>query len=565
MRGPVCLFLFLLALLAGSAMAQGGGDPPGRVGRLADVQGIVWLFDAQKGDWVAAERNRPLTSGDRLSTDPDARAELRVGSTVLRLAAGSELELLQLDDQRMRFQLHFGSLALRVRSRELAAEIEVLTAEGRVLPERAGHYRIDRRDDESLAGVWSGDLRLELGNFVVPLGAGQRARFWLEGRERSARSSVEPMPDDAFAAWALGADQRETRSAAQQYVSPEMTGVEDLERYGRWDSDPEYGPIWVPTVVAAGWVPYRDGRWVWVQPWGWTWVDAAPWGFAPFHYGRWVSRGGRWGWAPGPYVPRPVYAPALVGWVGPPRSGGSVSIGIGALPGSAWVPLAPREAYRPHYRASPIYLERLNGRQPPGGRPTPGAPFVHADVPGAVTSAPIHLQPPPGGARPPQGAPALRPEPPPARDGASVPGRDERHDRVREPGREPERDPRREAGQEGRPRPSAPPVSPPAVAPAPRPPAAPPAAAPAPRQPAPAPALPVSPAPAAHPPGPQPTVTIPPGGTPPVLPPSAKPAPPPAPTVAVPSEAPAKRERSPEVKGQAPEQRPGGRERQQAP
>ena len=63
------------------------GDPPARVGRLADLTGQVWLFSPDSGDWVAATRNRPLTSGDRLSTDAGARAEVRIGSTTLRLDA----------------------------------------------------------------------------------------------------------------------------------------------------------------------------------------------------------------------------------------------------------------------------------------------------------------------------------------------------------------------------------------------------------------------------------------------------------------------------------------------
>ena len=95
-----------------------------------------------------------------------------------------------------------------------------------------------------------------------------------------------------------------------------MTGAEDLDRYGHWESHPEYGPIWTPPPWCPGWAPYRYGHWAWIGPWGWTWVDDAPWGFAPFHYGRWVMVGGRWCWAPGRYVARPVYAPALVAWIG---------------------------------------------------------------------------------------------------------------------------------------------------------------------------------------------------------------------------------------------------------
>ena len=68
--------------------------------------------------------------------------------------------------------------------------------------------------------------------------------------------------------------------------------------------------------VAVGWAPYRYGRWTYAGSWGWTWVDDAPWGYAPSHYGRWAWIGSRWGWCPGTYVARPVWAPALVGWYG---------------------------------------------------------------------------------------------------------------------------------------------------------------------------------------------------------------------------------------------------------
>ncbi len=68
--------------------------------------------------------------------------------------------------------------------------------------------------------------------------------------------------------------------------------------------------------VPAGWAPYRNGHWAWIDPWGWTWVDDAPWGFAPFHYGRWTVVDDRWGWVPGPVRQRAVYAPALVAFIG---------------------------------------------------------------------------------------------------------------------------------------------------------------------------------------------------------------------------------------------------------
>jgi hypothetical protein len=320
LRVALCALAWL-AVLAGPARAQ--DDPPGRVGRLAQLQGQVSWYDQEQGRWLPAERNLPLTQRDRVATGPKGSVEMRVGSTSLRLDGGSELEVLRLDDDRLIFQLHSGSLALRVRSRDVASEIEIVTREARLSPLRAGLYRIDRRDDATYAASWRGDLRVD-DEFGFTVATGQRVELWREGPGRLLRQATAGLPADAFADRVLRDDAVEQRSVAQRFVSPEMTGSEDLDRYGRWDTHPDHGAVWFPQNVAVGWAPYRDGRWAWVPPWGWTWVDAAPWGFAPFHFGRWVFWRDRWGWVPGALVPRPVYAPALVGWVG-----GGVSVTIG--------------------------------------------------------------------------------------------------------------------------------------------------------------------------------------------------------------------------------------------
>ncbi|MFL6662944.1 MAG: hypothetical protein ACJ8G7_12240, partial [Rhizobacter sp.] len=112
---------FALGVLLCSAMATSAwADPPGRVGRLGDLSGQVWLYSPDAGEWVAAERNRPLTEGDRLATDNGARADVRIGSTTVRLDAGTELEVLTLDDEHVALQLHGGSVAVRLRSADAA-------------------------------------------------------------------------------------------------------------------------------------------------------------------------------------------------------------------------------------------------------------------------------------------------------------------------------------------------------------------------------------------------------------------------------------------------------------
>lgn len=303
--------LFLLLLVAcGAAQAVAPAapwpDPAARAGRLSDFQGSVLVFDPLLGQWAPALRNRPLATGDRLATEPGARAELRIGSTELRLGARTQLELVDVDGERLVFQLASGSLAVRVRAVELARQVEVLAAGVRVLPQRAGHYRIDREDDVVQASAWRGTLIVVTPDQSVPVPAGRRAEFMWEPRSSATVVTWNAPALDAFSDWVARDEQRDDRSASAAWVSPEMTGVEDLDRHGRWERHPEYGMVWTPLVVAAGWAPFRDGRWVLHARWGWTWVDAAPWGFAPFHYGSWVRWGPRWAWWPGPVGHRPV-------------------------------------------------------------------------------------------------------------------------------------------------------------------------------------------------------------------------------------------------------------------
>ncbi len=348
--------LLLLSLLALPARAADEADPPDRAGRLAELSGQVWIYATDSNEWIPAVRNRPVTSGDRLSTEADGRAEVRVGSTVLRVAPNTELEVRQLDDGRLSLQLHSGSMTARLRTREAANEFDLVTEEGRFRIDRSGNYRFDRSDDTSSATALSGQATYENDGTALTVQQGQRVEFWKE-RGVPQYSITDPQRDE-FGDWVASREAREQRSVSSRYVSPEMTGVEDLDRYGRWEQNAEYGPLWIPVNVAPGWAPYRMGHWAWVRPWGWTWVDDAPWGFAPFHYGRWVYHRSVWCWTPGRYVARPVYAPALVAWVGGPNV--SVSVTVGHAPNVGWFPLGPREVYVPGYRVSPRYVRNVN-------------------------------------------------------------------------------------------------------------------------------------------------------------------------------------------------------------
>jgi hypothetical protein len=359
---------FLLAVLAlvmqgltiARAQEQDEGDqgqeqdPPGRVGRLDFSQGSVSFRPAGEDDWVTAVPNRPIVAGDDLWADENSRAEVHVGSTAIRLYSKTGITFLALDDRTTQIRLAQGSIILRVRHVDDDDTYEVDTPNLAFTLLQPGEYRLDVSQDgsQTVTTVWHGRGRVTGGGFTYTVVAGQVATF--TGSDH-LDYDLGQIPDrDDFDNWAFDRDDREDRSDSANYVSREMTGYEDLDEYGDWSYVAGYGPCWRPRGVFVGWAPYRFGHWAYVGPWGWTWVEDEPWGFAPFHYGRWAFAGG-WYWVPGPVVIRPVWAPALVAFVG-----GGPGFHFAAGAGVGWFPLAPGEVYVPGYRASRGYMNNVN-------------------------------------------------------------------------------------------------------------------------------------------------------------------------------------------------------------
>ncbi len=352
----ISLLVLATASLASAAEAL---DPPSRVARLNYLSGTVSFQPGGLDNWVPAVVNRPLTTGDQMWVDDGARAELHIGSTVFRVASATSFDILNLSDNSTQIKLSVGLLTVRVRHLDDQEALEVDTPQGSISVLRPGEYRIEARSDGQVTIVTSrgGDAEVNGGGSAFTLHPRQTAR--LSGADSMTYDVTDARPRDGWDDWCLQRDQREDRAASNKYVSREMIGYEDLDENGSWRDVPGYGAVWTPRVVVAGWAPYRYGHWAWVEPWGWTWVDDAPWGFAPFHYGRWAFVQSSWVWVPGAVVARPVYAPALVAFVGGAHFSLSISVG-GGSPGVAWFPLGPREAYVPAYHVSPTYVRNVN-------------------------------------------------------------------------------------------------------------------------------------------------------------------------------------------------------------
>jgi hypothetical protein len=330
-------------------------DPPARVASLRYMDGSVSVQPNGTGDWVAGEINRPLTDADNIWADKNSRAELSVGSGIIRIGSETSLTTTDISEELVQLQLHQGVLYLHVRRLFDNEKYEIDTPNQAFTVLKPGDYRfdVDSDGDKTIITVWSGEGESTGDGPAVRVRANEQVRF-TNGTSMTVDVHQAPAPD-SFDEWARNRDERRDHSESARYVSPDVVGSDDLDEYGTWRNTPEYGEVWSPRVD-VGWAPYTYGHWIWEDPWGWTWVDYEPWGFAPFHYGRWVYAGGFWGWAPGPIYVRPYYAPALVAWFG----GGGFGVGVGFGGGFGWCPLGFGEPFIPWYGVSRGYFNRVN-------------------------------------------------------------------------------------------------------------------------------------------------------------------------------------------------------------
>ncbi len=360
---------------------QESGDPPGRVGRVASITGTVSFHQGDADHWEFATQNFPVTSGHSFWTSPNAATDIEAGGARFTLDQSSQFTVDTLDDQTLNTTLALGRMFVSVRILGEGQAATIRTPRGTVSITQPGHYEITVGDTQSptLLTVVDGAAEFN-GPGVEHLAVGSKQTGQISGADPFDGIVVSEVPDDflerqmarlrpggAIARAGTGTSAAFAPVAAATTVPAdlppvvrEMTGYDAVASTGQWQQTPDYGQVWYPPV-APDWVPYRQGRWSYVAPWGWTWVDDAAWGFAPFHYGRWAQIGPRWGWIPvAPDVvvsERPVYSPALVTFLGV-TAGVAVGVGIGAAVG--WIPLGPREVYRPPYAVSNNYYRRVN-------------------------------------------------------------------------------------------------------------------------------------------------------------------------------------------------------------
>ena len=312
--------------------------------------------------------------------------ELHIGSIAIRGGEQTSLQFLDLDDENVQIKLAQGHLQVRLRYLHENSVNEIDAPNLAVVMLAEGDYRVDvdAGNNVSTVTVLTGAATVYGAHGEsVSMSANQQMRF--ADDQLTELGDVGFPTYDRFDQWVSERNQRDDRHDSIRHVSAEMTGTDELDDYGNWQQDANFGLVWVPAHVTGDWVPYQQGHWIWVAPWGWTWVDAEPWGFAPSHYGRWVYLNDAWAWVPGPPSATAVYAPAVVAFVG----GGAGGLQTADhRPGVAWFPLGPGEAYRPAYHASRQYLAGVNGSQAIAGKPAADDSYANQRIAHAITSMP---------------------------------------------------------------------------------------------------------------------------------------------------------------------------------
>jgi hypothetical protein len=319
------------------ALADDRSNGPVRMARFSYVSGDVeWRRDPQ-ARWSPARINLPIRQGTQVWAENGGRGEIQFDDgSRLRLGSGALVTLQTLysdtDGEFTEITLNDGPATLRLTNNHSVYQVNTpIISVNATGPAR---LRIRAGNGTQLA-VLQGDAEIEGRQGKAKCRTGD----YLDLRNESAPYDFRPIPrpdNDNYDRWSDARDQNldgyPKRHFYRSLPSNMALVSDDLDNYGDWRSDPQYGDVWYPRHRSHNWRPYSQGEWVWEDPYGWTWVDDEPWGWAPSHYGTWVHRPYGWGWVHGPV--NQYWSPGVVAFN---DYNGS----------EAWAPLAPSEVVYP--------------------------------------------------------------------------------------------------------------------------------------------------------------------------------------------------------------------------
>lgn len=344
----IALGLVMPCLLAVPAAAQTPSDAAPGDDYMAGVYGRVRYEEngasilraepeAAGEAGIVASVNLAVFPGDEVTTGADQRVEVQLAQgSLVRIDRATRLTFLSLPDPYAEHPDH--SVLQLVEGAVRIAATLAGAEEFRIDTPAASIYLLgdaDLRVDVDSSGRTRVESRRGVAEVVgnggsVLLRGGMRSQV-LPGAVPDTPVAFNTLEADGFDRWvALREDDYREQLAAAADAAPEAYAAlpdevrpyqAELSANGSWVETADLGWVWVPNGVASDWRPYSDGYWDY-GPSGYFWVSSEPWGWAPYHYGRWCWNSGfGWGWVPGR-----VFAGAWVSW-----SWGSAYIGWSPL------------------------------------------------------------------------------------------------------------------------------------------------------------------------------------------------------------------------------------------
>lgn len=305
---------------------------PVRLARFSNVDGNVTWRPADGTDWSDAAPNIPLREGAEIWNSDGGRAEIQFDDgSWLRLGDDTIATLQTLssnsDGEYTEIELNEGTAFLHLVNSSSTYQVDTTlvsvkaTGYSKIRIDNSDGIRIAVRDGSAQVAGGSGNDELQSGSYLQLASAGDIYNV----------GALPALDDEDH--WNDTCDGLDTRPTPN--LPPNIALVAgNMDQYGDWHNDPQYGNVWTPRENDPDWRPYEHGHWVWVHPFGWTWVADEPWGWAPYHYGTWVQGQYGWSWVPGPS--QQYWSPAVVHFT---EYQGNV----------CWAPLAPAEVhYPPH-------------------------------------------------------------------------------------------------------------------------------------------------------------------------------------------------------------------------
>jgi hypothetical protein len=265
--------------------------------------------------------NAPIFAGDSVFTDTGQRAEIQLaGGSVVRIDQGSRLVFLSLSASYREtrdntvLQLAKGSLRFEAAVDEREAfRVDTPACEVYLLGDAV--VRIEERGDRTRIAVRRGVAEVATDQGAILVRGGMETEVISGERPRDSKP-LNTFLADEFDRWVAGREEEfavrgdaDSAEAYRELPAEVRPYYRELSKHGSWVRDEVYGPVWVPSIVPAGWRPYRHGRWSYGAL-GYFWVSEEPWGWAPYHFGRWTRLPEHdWSWIPGR-----VFGGAWVSW-----------------------------------------------------------------------------------------------------------------------------------------------------------------------------------------------------------------------------------------------------------